>query len=153
MRSLYETVLMVNNYPLTGDAMSVMSEEGTVYGDDASSIGGDWSPESGDPTRDLLSRPPDPPHQATPRPPPHAEVQLRYLLQVCWCHFSLSLSFEFLAHKQSDTEPGLIYAIVIGNVFAQLVTRLKIFKLHVIFHFINIQDNFFIPIKYVLRFL
>lgn len=56
-----------------------MSEEGTLYGDDASSICGDWSP---DPTRDLLSRPPDPPPQPIPRPPPHAEVQLRYLLQV-----------------------------------------------------------------------
>lgn len=63
--------------------MSVMSEEGTVYGDDTSSICGDWSPDTaGDPTRDLLSRPPDPPLQPTPRPPPHAEVQLRYLLQV-----------------------------------------------------------------------
>lgn len=65
-----------------GDSMSVMSEEGTVYGDDTSSLCGDWGPDGGDPTRDLLSRPPDPPPQPTPRPPPHAEVQLRYLLQV-----------------------------------------------------------------------
>lgn len=62
--------------------MSVMSEEGTVYGDDTSSLCGDWGTDGGDPTRDLLSRPPDPPPQPTPRPPPHAEVQLRYLLQV-----------------------------------------------------------------------
>ncbi|XP_066965067.1 guanine nucleotide exchange factor subunit Rich isoform X3 [Macrobrachium rosenbergii] len=73
---------LVPHSPRTGDVISMMSEEGTVYGDDTSSIGGDWSPEGGDPTRDLLSRPPDPPHQATPRPPPHAEVQLRYLMQV-----------------------------------------------------------------------
>lgn len=59
-----------------------MSEEGTVYGDDTSSLCGDWGTDGGDPTRDLLSRPPDPPPQPTPRPPPHAEVQLRYLLQV-----------------------------------------------------------------------
>lgn len=66
----------------TGDTVSVMSEEGTLYGDDTSSVCGDWSPEGGDPMRDLLSRPPDPPPQSSPRPPPHAEVQLRYLLQV-----------------------------------------------------------------------
>ncbi|XP_069939686.1 guanine nucleotide exchange factor subunit Rich isoform X2 [Cherax quadricarinatus] len=74
--------LLLPQTPRAGDTVSIMSEEGTVYGDDASSICGDWSPESSDPTRDLLSRPPDPPPQATPRPPPHAEVQLRYLLQV-----------------------------------------------------------------------
>ncbi|XP_071528782.1 guanine nucleotide exchange factor subunit Rich isoform X3 [Panulirus ornatus] len=74
--------LLLPQSPRTGDTVSVMSEEGTLYGDDASSICGDWIPESGDPTRDLLSRPPDPPPQPTPRPPPHAEVQLRYLLQV-----------------------------------------------------------------------
>ncbi|XP_042224656.1 guanine nucleotide exchange factor subunit Rich-like isoform X2 [Homarus americanus] len=74
--------LLLPQSPRAGDTASVMSEEGTTYGDDTSSICGDWSPESGDPTRDLLSRPPDPPPQATPRPPPHAEVQLRYLLQV-----------------------------------------------------------------------
>ena len=56
-----------------------MSEEISLYGEDTASLC-DWSPD--DPTRDLLSRPPDPPLQPTPRPPPHAEVQLRYLLQV-----------------------------------------------------------------------
>ncbi|CAL4135859.1 unnamed protein product, partial [Meganyctiphanes norvegica] len=60
-----------------GDVMSVMSEEGSVYGDESVSAG-DWSPVGGDPMRDLLARPPDPPPQA----PAHAEVQLRYLLQV-----------------------------------------------------------------------
>ncbi|XP_069159265.1 guanine nucleotide exchange factor subunit Rich isoform X3 [Procambarus clarkii] len=77
-----QQALLLPQSPRVGDAVSIMSEEGTVYGDDTSSICGDWSPESGDPTRDLLSRPPDPPPQAVPRPPPHAEVQLRYLLQV-----------------------------------------------------------------------
>ncbi|XP_042872511.1 guanine nucleotide exchange factor subunit Rich-like isoform X2 [Penaeus japonicus] len=74
--------LLVPHSPRTGDTVSVMSEEGTLYGDDTSSVCGDWSPEGGDPMRDLLSRPPDPPPQSSPRPPPHAEVQLRYLLQV-----------------------------------------------------------------------
>ncbi|XP_045104693.1 guanine nucleotide exchange factor subunit Rich-like isoform X1 [Portunus trituberculatus] len=74
--------LLLPHSPAAGDTISVMSEEGTVYGDDTSSLCGDWGTDGSDPTRDLLSRPPDPPPQPTPRPPPHAEVQLRYLLQV-----------------------------------------------------------------------
>lgn len=73
--------------PRPGDTMSVMSEEASVYGDESVSAS-DWSPVGGDPMRDLLQRPQDPPPQA----PPHAEVQLRYLLQVLleagcleWC--------------------------------------------------------------------
>ena len=59
---------------------SILSEEVSIYGDESVICDNEWNPE--DPTRNILARPPDPPHQAHPQPPPHAEVQLRYLLQV-----------------------------------------------------------------------
>ncbi|XP_076060554.1 guanine nucleotide exchange factor subunit Rich isoform X2 [Oratosquilla oratoria] len=64
--------------------ISILSEEGSVYGEDTVSIYEDWSPDSTarDATRDLLARSPDPPLLAAPKPPPHSEVQLRYLLQL-----------------------------------------------------------------------
>ena len=78
-----------------GDALSIMSEEGSLYGEEVSSRNFDeCSPE--DPTRNLLCRSPDPPPQAHPKPPPYAEVQLRYLLQVKDILVFLS---QFLTHS------------------------------------------------------
>ena len=53
---------------------SILSEEVSIYGDESVICDNEWNPE--DPTRNILARPPDPPHQAHPQPPPHAEVQL-----------------------------------------------------------------------------
>lgn len=67
------------------DMLSIMSEEGSLYDEETGSVacGVEWDPEASiDSTRNLLSRSPDPPLQAHPKPPPYAEVQLRYLLQV-----------------------------------------------------------------------
>ncbi|RXG70887.1 RAB6A-GEF complex partner protein 1 [Armadillidium vulgare] len=76
--------MLAPHSPTAADMFS-MSEEGSLFGDDTGSIacGGEWGPEGTiDPTRNLLSRSPDPPLQPHPKPPPYAEVQLRYLLQI-----------------------------------------------------------------------
>ncbi|KAK7075286.1 hypothetical protein SK128_014675 [Halocaridina rubra] len=131
--------LLVPHSPRTGDAISVMSEEGTVYGDDTSSLCGDWNPEGSDPTRDLLSRPPDPPHQATPRPPPHAEVQLRYLLQVLLEAGCLEWSIVLAVILRDALAVLRVVTLARApDVPAQVITRLTI-GLQDLLHFTNTE--------------